>query len=153
MRHDLVLREIVEAIKLHLTQESTLAVDIGKGYQFPLHIVQTNLRPDIVWWNSRERSVCFAELTVCFESNFSEAAQQKIAKYADLVHQAKCNSYNTVLLTLEVGSRGLPNYTSFIQLAHTLRMPKHDLHLLLQHVSRAAIEGSFTIWCLRNRQT
>ena len=115
------------------SSQSESEINFLEGYQFPLQIVHTNLRPDIVWWNSRERSVCFAELTLCFKSNFSEAAQWKTAKYTDLVHQAKCNGYNTVLLTLKVGSRGAPKLSSFIQLAHTLRMPKCDLHLLLRH--------------------
>jgi hypothetical protein len=51
--------------------------------------VPTDLRPDIVWWDSSSRSVCLEELTVCFETNFDDAADRKTAKYTDLVQQAR----------------------------------------------------------------
>ena len=56
---------------------TTLSVDIGEGYQFPCCIVSTDLRPDIVWWDFSDKSVCFTELTVCFETNFVNAAVRK----------------------------------------------------------------------------
>ena len=49
---------------------------ISDGNQFPWHIVPTYLRPGIVWWDSSSRSVCLAELTVCFETNFDDAADR-----------------------------------------------------------------------------
>ena len=61
--------------------------------------------------------MCLAELTVCFESNFTEAAQRKTAKYMDLLQQARSSGYKAELLTLQVGSRGVPHYDSFQQLA------------------------------------
>ena len=66
--------------------------------------------------------MCLAELTVCFESNFTEAAQRKTAKYIDLLQQARSSGYKAELLTLQVGSRGVPHYDSFQQLAKTLSM-------------------------------
>ena len=84
-RHDLVLQEIASAIKPYLPPTTSMSVDISDGYKFPCHIVPTDLRPDIVWWDSSFRSVCLAELTVCFETNFDDAADRKTAKYADLV--------------------------------------------------------------------
>ena len=39
---------------------------------FPLHIVPTDLRPDLVWWDDKHRSLTMAELTVCFETNFEQ---------------------------------------------------------------------------------
>ena len=60
----------------------------------------TDLRPDIVWWDDKERSLCLAELTVCFESNFDEAALRKSAKYTELAEQAEKKGYSTILLTI-----------------------------------------------------
>ena len=151
VRHDGVLKEIAAAIQPYLSPTSVLSVDIHDNYEFPLHIVPTDLRPDIVWWDSRNRSLCLVELTVCFESNFEDAAIRKTAKYTDLVDQANNNGYNTTLLTLQVGSRGVPHYESFSKLATVLHMSTRDLTNLLQCVTRAAIIGSFTIWCSRNR--
>ena len=79
-RHDAVLGVIASAVKEVLPPSTTLTVDIGDQYHFPLHIVPTDLRPDIVWWNDTEKSLNLLELTVCFESNFDDAAQRKLAK-------------------------------------------------------------------------
>ena len=127
-----------------------MSVDIGDGYQFPCHIVPTDMRPDIVWWDSISRSVYLAELTVCFVMNFQEAADRKTAKYSDLVQQARGNGYRATLLTLQVGSRGVPDYQSFEALARVLDMTTKDLRTLISNITMGAIQGSFKIWCSRN---
>ena len=147
VRHDVVLKEIAAAIQSYLSPSSVLSIDIHDTYEFSLHIVSTDLRPDIVWWNTQNRSLCLVELTVCFENNFEDAARRK---FTDLVDQACTNGYNATLLTV-VGSRAVPHYESFAKLATVLHMPARDLMNLLRNVIRAAITGSFTIWCSRNR--
>ena len=149
-RHDLVLTEIASAVRPYLPPTTSLSVDIGEGYQFPSNIVPTDLRPDIVWWDPSSKSICLAELTVCFESNFENAAARKTAKYLDLVEQAKGNGYKATLLPLQVGSRGVPHYESFLALAKVLDMPTKDLLSLLANTTKAVIQGSFQIWCSRN---
>ena len=150
-RHDSVLQEIASVVKPYLSPTTTLSVDIGDGYQFPCHIVPTDLRPDIVWWDTANKSVCFAELTVCFETNFENAAERKTAKYSDLVQQARSRGYRVTLLTLQVGSRGVPHYDNLAKLARVLGMPSKDLASLIGCAAKAAINGSFEIWCSRNR--
>ena len=122
IRHDAVLQEIALAIQPYIPPTATLTVDISDSYTFPLHIVPTDLRPDVVWWDDSSRSLFLAELTVCFESNFEEAALRKSAKYLDIVEQAKQNGYRTKLLTLQVGSRGVPDHGSFSSLATLIGM-------------------------------
>ena len=85
VRHDVVLKAIAAAIQPYLSPSSVLSIDI---HEFSLHIVSTDLRPDIVLWNTQNRSLCLVELTVCFENNFEDAARRKTAKYTDLVDQA-----------------------------------------------------------------
>ena len=48
IRHDLVLQKIAAAIKPHLRPTTTLSVDLDDEYDFPTHIIPTDLRPDIV---------------------------------------------------------------------------------------------------------
>ena len=132
-RHDVVLKEIAAAIQPYLSPSSVLSIDIHDTDEFSLHIVSTDLRPDIVWWNTQNRSLSLVELTVCFENNFEDAARRKTAKYTDLVDQACTNGYNATLLTL-VGSRGVPHYESFAKLATVLHMPARDLMNLLRNV-------------------
>ena len=149
-RHDLVLHGVAAAINSQLPETTTMSVDIGEGYQLPCRIVSTDLRPVIVWWDFSNKSVCFVELTVCFETNFVDAAERKTTKYADLVRQARNNGYRATLITLQVGSRGVPHYESFVALARVLDMPKEVLISLITSTTKAAIQGSFKIWCSRN---
>ena len=58
--------------------------------------------------------------------NFEDAALRKSAKYLDLADQAELNGYHTTLLTLQVGSRGVPDYASFSRLATLLDMSARD---------------------------
>ena len=88
-RHDAILRVIAEVVQNNIPPTSTLTADIGESYDFPLHIVTTDLRPDLVWWDEAHKSLILAELTVCFETNFEEAAHRKTAKYIHLVEQAQ----------------------------------------------------------------
>ena len=50
-------------------------------------------------------------------------ADRKTANYADLVQQARGNGYRATLLTLQVGSRGVPHYQSFAALAESWIWP------------------------------
>ena len=57
---------------------------------------------------------------MCYDTNFEEAAVRKQAKYEDLAMQARGNGYHTTILTIQVGSRGVPDRQSFSQLATIL---------------------------------
>ena len=81
-----------------ISPTTTLTVDIGDTYSFPHHITPKDLRPHLVWWDDGSRLLWIAELTVCFEGNFGEAALRKSAKYTDLVNQVKQQGYSTILL-------------------------------------------------------
>ena len=63
-RHDAVLKVIASVITPNIPQTATITVDIGEGYSFPLHIVETDLRPDLVLWDETEGSLHMVELTV-----------------------------------------------------------------------------------------
>ena len=90
---------------------------------------------------------------MCYDTNFEEAAVRKQAKYEDLARQARSSGYRTTVLTVQVGSRGVPDHQSFSQLATILGILDKDLTKLLERVVKAALVGSFTIWCSRNRRT
>jgi hypothetical protein len=146
-----VLQEIVKAVVLYLPPSSSWTADISDTYSFPTHIVPTDLRPDLVWWDSSKHSLCLVELTVCYDTNFEEASRRKLSKYEDLAEQARVRGYHTSVHTIQVGSRGVPDYDSFAKLADMLQIPDKELNNLLERVIRAALIGSFTIWCSRNR--
>lgn len=49
---------------LQAAQSWEMRVDLARKLQFPFHIVQTSLRPDIVIWSKEVKRVILIELTV-----------------------------------------------------------------------------------------
>ena len=92
-RHDAVLSVLASVVQETLSPPTTFTVDIRDQYNFPLHITPTDHRPDMVWWNDTVKLLYLMELTVCFESNFDDAAQRKLSKYTELSEQAKHNGH------------------------------------------------------------
>ena len=91
-----------------------------------------------------------AELTVCFETSFEEARERKEENYSELVAAIEEAGYNTTLITLVVGSQGVPHLPGFTTLAHELAISKRDLSSFLLQCCQAAITGSYKIWCTKN---
>ena len=150
VRHDAVLKVIADTVKEHLPPSHELTVDLNH-YKFPIHISPTDLRPDIVLWSDSEKQLILAELTVSFETSFEAAAERKETNYQDLVSRAEQAGYSTTLITLEMGSRGVPHLPGFTRLAQELTISRNKLSNLLLQASQAAITGSFQVWCARNR--
>ena len=46
-RHGLVLEKILEGHQSHLTEKTSVTVAIDGNYEFPSHIVPTDIHPDI----------------------------------------------------------------------------------------------------------
>ena len=93
----------------------------------PHHITPTTLRPDIVWWDDSKRKIFMVELTIAFETSFSTAAERKRVKYEELEQQATQAGYNTNLITLEVGSRGMIHSPGLQSLKDQLKIKEQDL--------------------------
>ena len=77
--------------------------DLGNNYLFLTHIVSTDQRPDIVYWDDTNKTVRIIKLTIPFDTLTHEAAERK-SKYAEVVTRAEDAGYNTKLITLEIGS-------------------------------------------------
>ena len=150
-RHDAILEEIVTCISTYMPSTAQLTADLN-CYNFPQHIVATDLRPDIVWWDNVSKKLRVVELTICFETSFENAAERKTIKYADIIARAQESGYNATLITLEVGSRGIISIDGFTQLSKELNIPQRHLTNLLVRLSRVAIVESFKIWCKRNTE-
>ena len=150
-RHDDVLKEIVSVLSKYLLPPIKFTADLG-SYNFPQHIVSTDLRPDIVWWNDSSRTMVIIELTIAFETSFQSASERKKIKYESLVQRARENGFSVRFISLEVGSRGIVNLPPFHSLKDLLKIRSPDFSQLLIKVASAAIRGSHQIWCSRNRQ-
>ena len=74
-------------------------------------------------------------------------------KYEDLVVASRSAGYETELMTIEVGSRGMVGISSFERLKAVLKVSQKDTHALCMNVIRTTILESYKIWCSRNHQT
>ena len=54
-----------------------VSADLKTSIQFPVHIIQTEKRLDIVAWSDSKKSVLLIELTVPWEENWEEAHERK----------------------------------------------------------------------------
>ena len=148
-RHDLVLEKIHSAVKKNLPQSAGVTADIDGDYEFPSHIVTTDLRPNIVWWDDSKKTIYL----LCFDTLFSEAASRKMEKYKDLMENLHSSAYKPTFLTIEVGSRGLPNTKGFLELKKLLQLSRKCTKTLMVEASWCAIMGSMDIWVSRNTRT
>ncbi len=149
VRHDQILEAIATTIREHLPPSTSMSVDLSDGYTFPTHIAATDLRPDIVWCDDKQ-TITLVELTVCFETSYEAAVERKEDRYRDLTSDAKRAGYSLTLITLEMGSRGLPNMVGFQKLRETLKLRTPEFTKLLLDASKQAILGSYKVWCSRN---
>jgi hypothetical protein len=83
-----------------------ITIDLNNNYEFPFHVAETSLRPDIVIWSDLIKSIIFIELTVSMEERTAEAQKLKLSKYQDLASACSNQGYTAKSLTIEVGSRG-----------------------------------------------
>ena len=151
-RHDSVLKVIFEHLQHQCAEEYCILVDLpGENYSFPTSVAPTDLRPDLVVWSDSQRIVVLVELTICFETNFVDAALRKTNKYQDLLEACSANDYTTSLVTLEVGSRGFVNISGFCGLFDHFSLSKQEKNSFIRSVGREAILGSHKIWTTRNR--
>ena len=117
-----------------------------RSYNFPHHIVPTDLRPDLVWWNDSQQGIFFAELAISFETSYSIAAERKSSKYESLIVRAKENGYIATFIPIQVGSRGIIDL-SFI--TKSLEFQSGPF-LLCSRVVTTAVKGLHEIWCKGN---
>ena len=150
-RHDAVLEEIVSLLSAYTEPPAKLSADLD-NYSFPHHIVPTDLRPDIVWWNDQLRRIVIVELTISFETSFKQAAERKALKYEDVITRARSVGYSGRVITLHVGSRGIIDQAGFSLLQSEFKIHKRELSHLLAQITSLVLKESYKIWCQRNCQ-
>ena len=128
----------------HLPHTTSSIVDLTSiEYSFPCHIVATDLRPDIIYWDETTKKVSLTELTVCYDTLFEGVIKRKEERYQKLLDTFQDAGYTESLVTVEVGSRGIPNPAGFLKLRSNLGLSRSTLAYLMVSASRQAITGSF----------
>ena len=93
------------------------------------------------WWSY---------VTICFETSYEAVSMMIEDCYHDLIDEMRKAGYTSTLITIEVGSRGLPNMSGFQRLRDILKLRRPEFCKLLLDTSQQAILGSYKIWCSRN---
>ena len=102
--HDSVSQKNPNMKLLNGASDWKVSAHLKTSLQFPVHIIQTERRPDIVAWSDSKKSVLHIKLTVSWEENREEAHQRKKNRYKTL----RADSVEKGLLchVIEVGCRG-----------------------------------------------
>ena len=83
-----------------------VSADLKTSIQFPVHIIQTEKRLDIVAWSDSKKSVLLIELTVPWEENWEEAHERKKKRYETLRAYCVEKGWICPVIPIEVGCRG-----------------------------------------------
>ena len=103
--------------------------------------------------NREKQKIVLIELTVCFESQIEHAHNRKSDWYASLLSDIRDRSFNTNLITIEVGSRGYVDSSNFNKLKCIIKSlnPKvkfldKTVKRLRNDISKCSVLSSFAVF-------
>ena len=91
---------------LDSARDWVLQVDLGRQLKIPIHIADTNLRPDMIMVSEQTKQIAIIELTVPSEDRIGVSAELKRTKYAVIEELCRQNRWKPRVWTVEVGCRG-----------------------------------------------
>jgi hypothetical protein len=136
---------------LNTAEDWYLKVDLHQQLTFPPEIVTTALRPDIVLWSRKSRTVVLLELTVPWETRAEEAHERKMRKYQPLVEECAEKSWKTWNLPFEVGTRGFVCQSTWRALG-LLGIVGPERKQTCRRLEEAAEKASRWLWICREQQ-
>jgi hypothetical protein len=122
-----------------------MRVDLDRQLRFPTEITTTSLRPDIVVWSTKGRSVHLIELTVPQEGGIEAAFERKKAKYSDLAAEYREAGWKATIYPVEVGCQGFQGLST-IRLLRDAGVTGGRLKRATQDLAEEAEKGSFWLW-------
>jgi hypothetical protein len=157
-RHNQILKTLIKQMENYgIMNKYEAYVDLpGESYSILPETInpdKSNLRPDLVLVSREKKKegkkeVFIIELTSCMEENMEQWNERKKLKYEGLANRIS-QSYKTYNWPIEVGARGfIPN--SVKELLEILNFKKSQTQIILQKMSRIAVEASELIFNHRN---
>ena len=120
-----------------------------KKLVFPVQVVPTTLRPDIVLLSKKTRHVIMIELTSPMEENIAARNDFKRKKYEELVDECKQAGWIAHLFCMEVGARGfIANSVNFT--LKRLGIDWKNINTYRNIVSKVALRCSYAIYLQRD---
>ena len=87
-----------------------VSADLKTSLQFPVHIIQTEKRPDFVASSDSKKSVLLIKLTLPLEENRKEAHERKKNRYQTLRSDSVEKGWIWHVIPIEVGCRGFTGH-------------------------------------------
>jgi hypothetical protein len=115
---------------------------------FPVLIVATSERPDVVVWSSSTKTVILGELTCPAEENFDKANAYKLNRYTELCEQIRLAGWSVHLRTFEAGARGFVSHR-FQRTLRELGFSGPEATQACKDISLVSAKCSYGIWLSR----
>ena len=126
-----------------------LLIDFDKCRMlFPVTIVATSERPDVVLWSPCTKTVILGELTCPAEENFSNANARKMDRYVILCEQIRNAGWTVYLRTFEAGARGFVSHR-FPKFLRELGLSSTEARQACKDISLVTARCSYGIYLMR----
>ena len=122
-----------------------VSADLKSFLQFPVHIIQTEKRPEIVAWSDSKKSVLLIELTVPWEENREEAHERKKNRYETLRADCVEKGWICHVIPIEVDCRSFLG-RSVISFLSKIVITGRSLKVASNRLQTAAQYASSWIW-------
>lgn len=119
---------------------------------FPVCIVATDERPDIVLWSTSSKIVIMIELTCPAEENFDDAKARKEKRYSKLCDAINEAGWTVFLRTVESGARGFVGHR-FRKVFREIGFSASETTRACKHISTVTSRCSYGIWLQRKSKT
>ena len=138
---------------LHKSKDFKMHMDLDKRMKFPIHIADSDERPDIVLYSDKLKLVIFVELTVPGEERFKASYDKKMLSYgpgSKLQEKCEENGWKSLCFPVEVGARGYAS-TSLGTCLRKLGLGKRRVKKVVRDAADTSLRCSFWLWVLRDR--
>lgn len=122
-----------------------VSADLKTSLKFPVHILQTEKRPDILLWSDSKKSIFLIELTVPWEENFSEAHERKKDRYECVRAECIEKGWMCNVMPIEVGCRGFLGHST-ISLLSKIGVTGRDFKKQKCRLQTIVRQASCWIW-------
>ena len=127
-----------------------VSADLKTSLQFPVHIILTEKRTDIVVWSDPKKNVVLIELTVPWEENRGEAHERKKNRYE--TRRADCVEKGWICnwIPIEVDCRGFLGHSVILFLSN-IEITSRSLKVASFHLQTTVQYALSWIWSRAKR--
>ena len=152
-RHDNILLQLRKFVSEHLPMCDVHCDILVENHTFreinvatvPIDIYLTSLRPDLVVVDRANKYVTILELTVPFETNFTNAQERKCRKYSGVIAGIEEAGYKCDFFSMEIGARGIPAQGTCKTLRTICKTSKKETRDFVKVLVKVALKFCYVI--------